>query len=101
MSPSHWKSLRLTPSHAVRLGVAVLLLLIAAVASNSASADGIFGTSPPPLTTLVKFDDRDYSVTTADWVSLDAESNTTVRKIEFGRVTEVNIATTSTGTAST
>jgi hypothetical protein len=100
MSPSHWKSLRFTPSHALRLGIAAFFLLIAALASNNANANGIFSTSPPPLTTLVKFDDRDYSVTTADWVSLDAEYNTTVRKIEFGRVTDVNIATTSTGTYS-
>lgn len=100
MAPSRWKSLRFTPRPALRLGMAISLLLIAALASGAAHANGIINVSPPPLTTLVKFYDQDYSVGHADWVSLEPETSTSVRKIEYGRVTDVNIATTSTGTYS-
>lgn len=99
MTPSRWKSLRFSPRPALRLGVAISLLLVAALASG-AHANGIINVFPPPLTTLVKFYDRDYSVGHADWVSLEPETSTSVRKIEYGRVTEVSIATTSTGTYS-
>src|SRR5690606_25210285 len=54
----------------------------------------------PPLTMLVKFDDRQYEVAYSEEISLDPLSSTTVRKVGYGRVTNVNIATTSTGTYS-
>lgn len=50
---------------------------------------------------LVKFDGRDYVVDYADWVSTDPLSRSTVKKIEGGRVTYVDITTTATGTYST
>jgi hypothetical protein len=50
---------------------------------------------------LVKFDDRDYQVEYEDWVSTDPISTARVKKIEAGRVTYVDIATTATGTYST
>lgn len=50
---------------------------------------------------LVKFDDRDYRIEYADWVSTDPISSAVVKKIEAGRVSYVNIATTATGTYST
>ena len=50
---------------------------------------------------LVRFDDRDYRVAYADWVSTDPLSSSTVKKIEGGKVTYVSITTTATGTYST
>ena len=50
---------------------------------------------------LVKFDGREYEVDYADWVSTDALSTATVKKIEAGRVSHVSITTTATGTYST
>jgi len=50
---------------------------------------------------LVKFDGRDYEIDYADWVSTDPLSSATVKKIEAGRVSYVNITTTATGTYST
>lgn len=85
----------------IRLSVAFGLFCLAAIGASQARADGFlpsFGAAP--LSTLVKFDDRRYEVTAADWVSLDPITSSTVRKVGYGRVTEVNIATTSTGTYS-
>ncbi|MHA6298348.1 hypothetical protein [Devosia sp. CAU 1758] len=50
---------------------------------------------------LVKFDGREYEIDHADWVSTDPLSSATVKKIEGGRVSYVNITTTATGTYST
>ncbi|ODT71477.1 MAG: hypothetical protein ABS75_09475 [Pelagibacterium sp. SCN 63-23] len=50
---------------------------------------------------LVKFDDREYEVSYADWVSTDPLSTATVKKIEGGKVSYVSITTTATGTYST
>jgi len=50
---------------------------------------------------LVKFGEREYEVSYADWVSTDPLSTTTVRKIEAGKSSYVNISTTATGTYST
>jgi hypothetical protein len=50
---------------------------------------------------LVKFDDREYSVSYADWVSTDPLSTAMVKKIEAGKVSYVTITTTATGTYST
>ncbi len=50
---------------------------------------------------LVKFGDREYEVSYADWVSTDPLSTATVKKIEAGKVSYVSITTTATGTYST
>lgn len=50
---------------------------------------------------LVKFGEREYEVSYADWVSTDPLSSATVKKIEAGKVTYVSITTTVTGTYST
>lgn len=50
---------------------------------------------------LVKFDDRSYRVAYEPWVSTDPVSSTSVKKIEAGRVSQVSISTTQTGTYST
>ena len=50
---------------------------------------------------LVKFGDREYEVSYADWVSTDPLSTATVMKIEAGKVSYVQISTTATGTYST
>lgn len=50
---------------------------------------------------LVKFDGRDYEVDYSDWVSTDPISTARVKKIEAGRVSYVDISTTSTGAYST
>lgn len=84
----------------LRLGVALALLLVAVLGAGMARADGILDTSPPPLTTLVKFNDRSYDLSYADTVSLEPLATSVVRKIGYGAVTTVNIATTSTGTYS-
>lgn len=49
---------------------------------------------------LVKFDDRDYRIDYEDWVSTDPVSSSIIKKIEGGRVSYVNVATTATGTYS-
>lgn len=88
------------PLSRLKVGLAVGFLLVALIAAGTSYADGQFGSGPAPLSTLVKFGDREYELTTADWVSLDPISSSTVRKIGYGRITEVSIATTSTGTYS-
>lgn len=50
---------------------------------------------------LVKFGDREYEVSYADWVSTDPLSTAMVKKIEGGNVSYVSITTTATGTYST
>jgi len=50
---------------------------------------------------LVRIDRKLYNVTTEDYVDLNPISSATVKKISAGRVFNVNIATTSTGTYST
>jgi hypothetical protein len=50
---------------------------------------------------LVRIDDRDYRITYEDWVSTTPLSNARIRKIEYGRTSFVDIATTQTGTYST
>ncbi len=50
---------------------------------------------------LVKFGDREYEVSYADWVSTDPLSTAMVKKIEGGKVSYVSITTTATGTYST
>lgn len=50
---------------------------------------------------LVKFGGREYDVSYADWISTDPLSTTTVKKIEGGVVSYVDITTTATGVYST
>lgn len=84
-----------------RVGVAVLLMLVAGLATAAtARADGIISTAPPALTMLVKFNDQNYQIASSPSVSLEPISAASIRKIGYGRVTEVNIATTSSGTYS-
>ncbi|WEJ57678.1 hypothetical protein [Devosia sp. FJ2-5-3] len=75
-------------------GLVTSIVMAAALASPSI-ADGI---DPDRL---VKFGERDYIVDYADWVSTDPISMHRVKKIEAGRVSEVAITRTSTGTYST
>lgn len=49
---------------------------------------------------LVRFADRDYEVQYEDWVDTDPLSTARVKKIEAGRVSWVDITTTTTGTYS-
>lgn len=82
-----------------RTGIALTLLLAAAIAAGSAYADGIV-TSSPPLSTLVKFGERQYQIAYSEDVSLEPTQTVVVRKIGFGRIETVNIATTASGTYS-
>lgn len=50
---------------------------------------------------LVKFEGRDYDVQYEDWVDTVPAGKSRVKKIEFGRVSHVDITRTSTGTYST
>lgn len=56
---------------------------------------------PEPLSTLVKFEGKDYEVTYDSSVSLEPISRASVRKIGYGNSQEINVATTATGTYST
>lgn len=89
-----------TSASRLKFGIAVGFLLVALVGAGASYADGVSGSEPGPLSTLIKFEDREYEVTAADWVSLTPLSSVTVRKIGYGRVTDVLIATTETGTYS-
>jgi hypothetical protein len=99
--PTHfaWERKKM-PVSRLRVGIAFGFLLAALIAAGASYADSPIAGGDRPLSTLVKFDNREYEVSAADWVSLDPISSATVRKIGYGRVTEVTIATTSTGTYS-
>jgi len=49
---------------------------------------------------LVRFEERDYDVRYEDWVATTPLSGASVKKIEFGRISQVDIAITETGTYS-
>lgn len=88
-----------------RAGVAAALFLAGVfgaglAGASAARADGPISVAPPPLTTLVKFYDRQYEIAYADSVSLEPVSSAMVRKVGYGHVRDVNIATTSSGTYS-
>ncbi|MCD7059298.1 hypothetical protein [Pelagibacterium xiamenense] len=76
----------------IRVAVAFLFICVALLGASGAFAD-----EDAPLSNLVTFEGRDYDVTAEDWVSLEPTSTASVRKIGYGKVTEVNIATTATG----
>ncbi len=100
MPTSFARKRKKVPFSPIRAVLAVGFLLTALLAAGASYADSPAGSDSGPLSTLVKFGERDYEVTTADWVSLDPISSATVRKIGYGRVSEVTIATTATGTYS-
>jgi hypothetical protein len=86
-----------------RVGVAAALFLAGIFGAGLAGvtparADGFY--DPPPLSTLVKFYDQQYEIAYADSVSLEPVSSAIVRKVGYGHVREVNIATTTSGTYS-
>jgi len=83
-----------------RIGVAAAMVLAALVSAGAARADGWISTDPPPLTMLVKFDERPYQIAYSGSVSLEPTASAIVRKIGYGRAIDVNIATTATGTYS-
>ena len=83
-----------------RVGAVALLMLAAILGAGTVRADGLINTDPPPLSMLVKFNDRQYEVAYSPDVSLEPISSSVVRKVGYGHVTEVNIATTATGTYS-
>jgi hypothetical protein len=83
-----------------KVAIAFAFLLLALIVAGASYADATLNPEPAPLSKLVKVGERQFKVTAADWVSLDATSSTTVRKIRFGRVTDVSVATTPTGTYS-
>ncbi|WP_404405835.1 hypothetical protein [Pelagibacterium halotolerans] len=88
-TPAHHSTL-IAPH--IRIAVAFLFICVSLLGASEAFAD-----EATPLSNLVKFDGRDYRVTAAGWVSLEPTSTASVRKIGYGKVTEVNIATTATG----
>lgn len=94
-----WKRKEL-PFSRLKAGIAIGCLLIALVVAGASYADGYLGSGDAPLSKLIKFGEREYEISTAAWVSLDPVSSQTVRKITFGRVTDVSVVTTSTGTYS-
>ena len=83
-----------------RVGLAAAMLLVGLAGAGTARADGWIGTDAPPLSMLVKFDDRQYEIAYSRNISLEPTSSAIVRKIGYGRAVDVNIATTSTGTYS-
>lgn len=83
-----------------RLGLAVAFLLAAALAAGSVQAESIFPSDPPPLTTLVKFEDRKYEIAYSEEVSLEPVATNIVRKVGYGSVSTISVATTATGTYS-
>lgn len=85
------------PVSRLKVGIAIGFLLVAMVGAGASYADSIVGSDPEPLSTLVRFNDRDYEVSAADWVSLTPLSSVTVRKIGYGRAIDVSVATTATG----
>jgi len=85
----------------VPLVAAMLFAGMAATASAALADAGVFSPgAPAPLSTLVRFEERDYTISYDQDVSLDPLSQATVTKIGYGRTTEVNIATTASGTYS-
>lgn len=50
---------------------------------------------------LVRHDGRDYDIQHEDWVSTEEISRSRIKKIEFGRVSYIDVVTTATGTYST
>ncbi len=87
-------------------GLALIPVLPAAFAQSVSdlSAPALIP-SPPRGTaidpdTLVRFKDRDYSVTYEDWVDTTPLERVTVRKIAFGKMTTVTVTSTDSATFS-
>jgi len=82
--------------------VPLLAVLVAGMAAPATLADAGVVTlgAPPPLSTLVRFEERDYTVSYDESVSLEPLSQARITKIGYGRSTEINVATTASGTYS-
>ncbi len=93
------------PSSQTLMGMALGALCATAVAAIGPGfvLDVIADEAPVGFDTanLVKFGDREYEVSYADWVSTDPLSTAVVKKIEAGKTSYVSISTTATGTYST
>lgn len=87
------------PTRKWLLTTASACLCSTALVALPALADGAPGTID--AANLVKFNERDYRIDYADWVSTDPLSTSRVKKIEAGKVSYVDITTTATGTYST
>lgn len=83
-----------------RIGFAVLLLAAAFSTVQTARGQTLIPGAKPPLSTLVKFEGRDYAIGYDETVSLDPVSTTIVRRIGYGHTTDVSIVTTASGTYS-
>lgn len=92
------------PSRQVLLGMTIGALCASAVAAiGPGMVLETFADEQPvgiDTSNLVRFEGRDYDVQYDDWVATDPVSRTSVKKIEFGRVSYVDVTTTATGTYS-
>ena len=82
--------------------VPLLWAVLAGGMASVALADGnvLSPGAPEPLSTLVRFEERDYTINYDTSVSLEPLSQASVTKIGYGRTTEVSVATTASGTYS-
>jgi hypothetical protein len=82
------------------LGFVALAPVVVAIV-GPALADELFAPAPAvDVSKLVRIEDRNFQVDYADWVSTRPIATSRVRKVEAGRVTEVIITSTDTGTYS-
>ena len=84
----------------VESGVKIASPALAANVLSSAPADDAAPTQAD-LSNIMKFDDRFYRVSADDSVDMNAYASATVKKISGGKVNNIEIASTSTGTYST
>ena len=93
------------PDRKVLLGMALGAFCATAIAAIGPGAVlATFADEAPAgidVAGLVKFNDHDYAVHYEDWVDTTPTARSRVKKIEFGRVSYVDVTTTSTGTYST
>jgi hypothetical protein len=66
--PTHfaWERKKM-PVSRLRVGIAFGFLLAALIAAGASYADSPIAGGDRPLSTLVKFDNREYEVSAADW----------------------------------
>jgi hypothetical protein len=93
------------PSREILMGMAIGAVCGLAVAAIGPGivVDVVADELPPGFDTdnLVKIDDRLYTMDYEPWVATDPLSTATVKKIEGGEVSYVQVTTTNTGTYST
>jgi len=75
------------------------MIMGALALTGPAFADAMPGAIDPDK--LVRIEDKNYVVQYEDWVATDPISSVTIKKIEAGRVTYVDVMKTATGTYST